>query len=211
MEHSEEEPTCSDSNPSPDKLALFQSLRTKARTEHSSTRPKRHYTFRPKGFALPGSYAYTMRAGGGVATGIDRMLSASRERVRTDPTGISGIGRNKTPKEVENMSPEAEKTRREFLEEKLRQDPHNTFARYGLALELAKSEPASAWTHFEHLLLHHPEYSATYFQAGASLMKQGRLDEARKVLVAGIEVTSRQGKQHAQAELQAALDDLDDQ
>jgi len=109
------------------------------------------------------------------------------------------------------MSPEAEKTRREFLEEKLRQDPHNTFARYGLALELAKSEPASAWTHFEHLLLHHPEYSATYFQAGASLMKQGRLDEARKVLAAGIEVTSRQGKQHAQAELQAALDDVDDQ
>ena len=106
------------------------------------------------------------------------------------------------------MSPEAEKTRREFLEEALRQDPHNTFARYGLALELAKSEPAAAWTHFEYLLLHHPEYSATYFQAGAFLIKQGRLDEASKVLAAGIEVTSRQGKQHAQAELQAALDDL---
>ena len=109
------------------------------------------------------------------------------------------------------MSPEAEKTRREFLEETLRQDPHNTFARYGLALELAKSEPAGAWTHFEYLLLHHPEYSATYFQAGAFLIKQGRLDEAHKVLAAGIEVTSRQGKQHAQAELQAALDDLNDQ
>jgi len=108
------------------------------------------------------------------------------------------------------MSPETEKTRREFLEEALRQDPNNTFARYGLSLELAKSEPAAAWTHFEYLLQHHPEYSATYFQAGAFLMKQGRLDEARQVLAAGIEVTSRQGKQHARAELQAALDDLND-
>jgi tetratricopeptide (TPR) repeat protein len=108
------------------------------------------------------------------------------------------------------MSPEAEKTRREFLEETLRQDPDNTFARYGLALELAKNEPAAAWTHFEYLLLHHPEYSATYFQAGAFLMKEGRLDEARKVLATGVEVTGRQGKQHAQGELQAALDDLNE-
>jgi Tfp pilus assembly protein PilF len=106
------------------------------------------------------------------------------------------------------MSEEAEKARREFLEEALRQDPNNTFARYGLALELAKREPAAAWTHFEYLLLHHPEYSATYFQAGTFLINQGRLAEAREVLSKGAEVTGRQGKQHAQAEIQAALDDL---
>jgi Tfp pilus assembly protein PilF len=108
------------------------------------------------------------------------------------------------------MSPEAEKTRREFLEEAVRQDPHNTFARYGLALELADSEPAAAWTHFEYLLSHHPEYSATYSQAGAFLRKQRRIEEARKVLTTGVEVTGRQGKQHAQSELQAALDDLNE-
>jgi len=108
------------------------------------------------------------------------------------------------------MSPEAEKTRREFLEEALRQHPDNTFARYGLALELAKSEPAAAWTHFEYLLLHHPEYSATYFQAGMFLRKQGRLAEARTVLATGVEVTGRQRKQHAQEGLQAALDDLNE-
>jgi tetratricopeptide (TPR) repeat protein len=118
--------------------------------------------------------------------------------------------KNPNPEEDKNMSPEAEKTRREFLEETLRQDPENTFARYGLALDMAKSEPAAAWTHFEYLLRHHPEYSATYFQAGAFLMKLGRLDEARTVLTSGVEVTGRQGKQHAQAELQAALDDLND-
>jgi hypothetical protein len=106
------------------------------------------------------------------------------------------------------MSPEADKTRREFLEEAVRQDPHNTFARYGLAMELANSEPAAAWSHFEYLLSHHPEYAATYYQAGAFLLKQGRMEEARKVLTTGVEVTGRQGKQHAQSELQAALDDL---
>ncbi len=107
------------------------------------------------------------------------------------------------------MPPEAEKTRREFLEEALRQDPDNTFARYGLALDLAKTEPGTAWSHFEYLLTHHSEYAAAYYQAGMFLLSQGRSDEARKVLAAGVEVTGRQGKQHAQHELQAALDELD--
>ena len=108
------------------------------------------------------------------------------------------------------MPPEAEKTRREFLGETLRLDPGNTFARYGLAMELVSSDPAAAWKHFEYLLAHHPEYSATYYQASIFLVKQGRLEEARKVLARGVEVTGRQGNQHARSELEAALDDLND-
>jgi len=111
--------------------------------------------------------------------------------------------------EVKKLSPEAEKTRREFLEEALRQNPDNTFARYGLAMELAKTEPEAAWIHFEYLLTRHPEYSATYYQAGMFLLSQGRRDDARKVLATGVDVTERRGKQHAQHELQAALDDLE--
>jgi len=106
------------------------------------------------------------------------------------------------------MPPETEKTRREVLEEALQENPDNTFARYGLAMELAKSEPAAAWRHFEYLLLNHPEYSATYYQAAMFLISQGRPEQARKVLAAGVEVTGRQGKQHAQHELQAVLDGL---
>jgi tetratricopeptide (TPR) repeat protein len=107
------------------------------------------------------------------------------------------------------MPVEAEKTRREFLQEALAQDPDNTFARYGLAIELVDAEPAAAWNHFEYLLRHHPDYSATYYQAGSFLIKQGRIDEARQVLSTGVEVTGRQGKQHARSTLQAALDELD--
>lgn len=109
------------------------------------------------------------------------------------------------------MAMEAEKSRQEFLEGAVRQDPHNTFARYGLAMELGNSDPAAAWNHFEFLLVNHPEYAATYYQAGTFLIRQGRLDEARKVLARGVEVTGQQGKRHAQAELQAALDEVNDQ
>ena len=108
------------------------------------------------------------------------------------------------------MSGESEKTRREFLEEAVREQPDNTFARYGLAMELAGTEPAAAWTHFAYLLEHHPEYAATYYHAGAFLTKQGKMEEARKVLSSGLEVTDRQGNRHAHSELQAALDDLND-
>ncbi len=108
------------------------------------------------------------------------------------------------------MASEAAKTRREFLEETVRANPENTFARYGLAMELVSSEPAAAWDHFEYLLQHHPEYHATYYQAGMFLAKQGRPEDARKVLAEGVNVAGRQGNPHAQAELQAALDDLND-
>jgi tetratricopeptide (TPR) repeat protein len=102
-----------------------------------------------------------------------------------------------------------EKTRLEFLQETLASDPENTFVRYGLAMELQNSGKAvEAWGHFEHLLTHYPDYSAAYFQAAMLLMKLDRVDEARKVLKRGIEVTGRQGKAHAQSELHAALEDL---
>ncbi|HEV2352324.1 MAG TPA: tetratricopeptide repeat protein [Terriglobia bacterium] len=103
-----------------------------------------------------------------------------------------------------------EKTRLEFLQETLATDPGNTFVRYGLAMELQSAgKAAEAWEHFGHLLTHHPDYSAAYFQAAMLLMKLDRRDEARKVLEAGIEVTGRQGNAHAQSELRATLDDLE--
>lgn len=109
------------------------------------------------------------------------------------------------------MSTSAEKTRCEFLEESLRNNPHDTFARYALALELAKSAPTEAWTHFEYLLTRHPEDSATYQQAGTFLLNQNRREEARRVLAQGVEVAQRQGNKHAQSALQAALDELADE
>ncbi|MGH9405201.1 MAG: tetratricopeptide repeat protein [Terriglobia bacterium] len=102
-----------------------------------------------------------------------------------------------------------EPSRIEILQQTLQRAPENAFARYALALELSRSsEPLRAWEHFEHLLVHQPDYAPVYLQAGLYLMKQGRPDEARKVLHKGIEVNNRQGNLHAQSELEAALEDL---
>lgn len=102
-----------------------------------------------------------------------------------------------------------EKTRIELLSETLAADPENAFVRYGLALELSNAGRApEAWDHFNYLLTHHPDYAATYYQAGVFLTKQGRREEAATVFSRGIEVTGRLGNSHAQSELQAALDDL---
>lgn len=102
------------------------------------------------------------------------------------------------------------KDRLEFLRDIVQKKPDDTFARYGLAMELSKSgDPAEAWEHFEYLLTHHPDYSAAYYQAGMFLLRQGRREEARKVLAQGVEVTRRQSNLHAQSELQSALDELE--
>jgi tetratricopeptide (TPR) repeat protein len=100
-------------------------------------------------------------------------------------------------------------TRPGSLQETLRKNPQDTFARYALALELSKgAQPEAAWENFEYLLIHHPEYSATYDQAGLFLIEQGRREEAMKILRQGIEVTQRQGSRQAQSRLQAALEEL---
>lgn len=105
---------------------------------------------------------------------------------------------------------ETEKPRLEMLEEALQADPANAFIRYGLAMELVNAgRSEEAGRQFDHLLSHHPEYAAAYYQAGMFYVKQGCLEEARKVLAKGLRVTGQQGNTHAQQEIQAALDELD--
>jgi tetratricopeptide (TPR) repeat protein len=102
-----------------------------------------------------------------------------------------------------------EQTRIEFLEESLRSDPNSAFVRYALAMEFVNAgRSEEAWRHFEHLLTHHPDYSAAYYQAGKLLARSGRHEEARQVLARGIEVTGKQGNLHARSELEAALEEL---
>lgn len=102
-----------------------------------------------------------------------------------------------------------ERSRLKVLREIVESKPDDAFARYGLAMELSKyGDPAEAWKHFEYLLTHHPDYSPTYYHAGAFLVSQGRREEAQRILAKGVEVTGRQGNLHAQSELQAALEQL---
>ncbi|MGD0860621.1 MAG: hypothetical protein ABR912_15065 [Terracidiphilus sp.] len=96
------------------------------------------------------------------------------------------------------------------LREILALDPRNSFARYGLAMELAKGgEAAAALVEFDTLLTNDPEYTAGYFMAAQTLAAAGRTAEAIERLKAGITCAVRSGNRHAQSEMQAMLDELD--
>jgi len=97
----------------------------------------------------------------------------------------------------------------ETLKSMLEQDPKNTFARYGLAMEYANSgELADAMEQFQELLKNSPDYAAGYYHAGRTLERMEKIDDAKKMYEAGIDVTLRTGDAHTRSELQAALDIL---
>jgi Flp pilus assembly protein TadD len=97
-----------------------------------------------------------------------------------------------------------------FLRDSISANPGDTFARYGLAVELARGGQAGeAWEHFRYLLENHPDYAPAYYQAGVLLADQGLSEEARKVLTLGVELTRRLGQKHAESELMAVLESLD--
>jgi len=101
---------------------------------------------------------------------------------------------------------QAQKSRREALEQFVADKPADAFARYGLALECVKlGDDSAANEHFQKLLEMNPGYVAGYFQYGQLLSRMGRLDEARKMLSDGIVVAQRAGDMHARDEMQAAL------
>lgn len=99
--------------------------------------------------------------------------------------------------------------RRQALEQMVEQDPKNTFARYGLAMELLNNGQASEAVQAFHALLEvNPDYAAAYFHGGRAYETLGQVDEARALYQRGIEVTTRTGDGHTRSELQAALDIL---
>jgi len=94
----------------------------------------------------------------------------------------------------------------DMLKQMLSEDPNNTFARYGLAMELMKSgDFAQAIAEFNNLLGHDDTYAAAYYHGGQAHEKLGHVEEARRLYEKGIEVTTRKGDGHTRAELEAAL------
>jgi Tfp pilus assembly protein PilF len=95
----------------------------------------------------------------------------------------------------------------EILREMVANDPSNSFARYGLAMEYTKSgEYAAAVTEFRSLLQTDENYAAAYYHGGQALEKLGDVDAARTMYEQGIQVTTRKGDAHTRAEIEAALD-----
>jgi Tfp pilus assembly protein PilF len=96
--------------------------------------------------------------------------------------------------------------RLDMLKQMLSENPSNTFARYGLAMELVKTGNfGDAIAEFNNLLAHDDTYAAAYFHGGQAHEKLGQVEEARQMYEKGIEVTTRKGDAHTRAELEAAL------
>ncbi len=96
--------------------------------------------------------------------------------------------------------------RLQILQQMVDENPTNTFARYGLAMELSASgELSTATEEFKSLLQQDENYAAAYYHGGQALEKLGRIEEARSLYETGIEVTTRKGDAHTRAEIEAAL------
>jgi len=96
--------------------------------------------------------------------------------------------------------------RLEALRNILMQNPGDTLARYGLAMEYIKGASyEQAVAEFRTLLESQPDYAYAYFHGGQTLEKLGRSEEAREMYARGIAAAVRQDNAHARDELQAAL------
>jgi tetratricopeptide (TPR) repeat protein len=89
-------------------------------------------------------------------------------------------------------------------------NPDDAFARYALGLEYSSAgETDAALAEFQLLLAAHPDYTNGYFMAAQALARAERQDEAKAMLQRGIECARRTRNQHALAEMEAMLEELD--
>lgn len=100
--------------------------------------------------------------------------------------------------------------RRKMLEDFLVQNPADSFARYGLAMDYANAgEIERGLSEFARLLEINPDYVAAYQMSAQTLVKAGRSTEAQPLLEKGIACAQRTGNQHAASEMQAMLDEIE--
>ena len=95
---------------------------------------------------------------------------------------------------------------REQLEKLLAADPDDVFLNFGLAMELAKQEPAeAALQQFDKVISLDADYATAYYHKARLLLDQRRTDEARQALTAGLEAARRTGDTHAEAKMRELL------
>jgi predicted Zn-dependent protease len=96
-----------------------------------------------------------------------------------------------------------------MLKEILQENPEDTFARYGLAMEYSKAgDVDAAMQEFRHLLQQSPDYTPGYFMAAQALARAERTEEARQMLRDGIASAVRTNNAHARSEMEAMLEEL---
>lgn len=88
-------------------------------------------------------------------------------------------------------------------------DPHDPFTCYALAIEYLNHAPEKSLNLFRQLLLEHEKYVPVYYQAGKLLAESGHHQEAVNVITKGIEIAGAEKDFKAQNELRSLLDSMD--
>jgi Flp pilus assembly protein TadD len=102
------------------------------------------------------------------------------------------------------------KSRREQLEELLAEMPDDPFVHYGLAMEhVSAGQDSEALRRFQDLITRIPDYVPAYLQAGQTLLRLGRTDEARNLWRTGSQIARQQGDRHAADEMQGFIENLE--
>lgn len=101
------------------------------------------------------------------------------------------------------MNPISEK-RLEQLQRFLAEDPNDPFLIYALATEYQNSDISKARRYFEELLLKHPAYIATYYQAAHLYAALEEEKLAKLTFEQGIAKAKEQGETKTLQELQNA-------
>jgi hypothetical protein len=100
-------------------------------------------------------------------------------------------------------------SRREKIESMLADEPHDTFLRYSLAMELDKEgDHEGSLLRLSELSLDSPPYVPAFFMAAQQLVRLARVDEARTYLRSGIEAARQQANAHAAGEMSELLASL---
>jgi hypothetical protein len=101
-------------------------------------------------------------------------------------------------------------SRKEKILAMLNEDPHDSFLRYSLAMELRKEGNHDESIRMLRALAYDPDekYVAAFFMAAQQLVELDQIEDARTVLRDGIEEARKQNNLHAAAEMSELLSDL---
>jgi predicted Zn-dependent protease len=96
-----------------------------------------------------------------------------------------------------------------LLTQILAQNPNDTFARYGLAMELvAQHRIPEALAEFDTILQNNPDYVPAYQMSAQTMAANGNPEGAIARLHHGITAAKRTGNQHAAAEMEGLREEL---
>jgi tetratricopeptide (TPR) repeat protein len=96
------------------------------------------------------------------------------------------------------------------LEELLKEDPHDSFLQYGIALEHAKKgNIREAIVRIEKLLSEKPDYLGAYYQLGQYYEAENKTEEAVAIYERGILLARKNKNNKTLNELREALQQLE--